>query len=125
MLAREATLGDVAYTLTKPERYVRRALANMHIAERDHGDLVLRIGVTGSGQIPHYRLDTREVRRIFDTESIAYLAVQAFNGRNHEPLVTEGEEADILREEHWSTASMTREEVANLLGAIRKGPRRA
>ena len=128
MLARNATIADVRDDLVKPERYVRLVLSNIVAAEREHGPVVVRIGVTGTGQFPHYRIDRRDRHEIFDSELTVDIPFQTINGRNHQPLaiVPEGEEADILRDEHWSNGDMTREEVMTLLGEIRrKGPRRA
>lgn len=122
MLADDATIRDVKHSLLQPERYVRLVLSNIIAAEKEYGPVVVRIGITGTGQLPHYRIDRRSKLEIFDSELVAYVALQAFNGRNHHPLATvpEGEEGDILRDEHWSTAAMTREEVMTLLGEIRK-----
>jgi hypothetical protein len=122
VLAQTTTISDVRYKLVQPERYVRLVLSNIVAAEKEYGPVVVRIGVTGTGQFPHYRIDRREKREILDSELTAYIALQAFNGRNHQPLamVPEGEEGDILRDEHWSTGDMTREEVMMLLGEIRQ-----
>lgn len=122
VLSTNVTLADILHTLSAPEEYVRRALANMHMAQKDHGPLVLRIGRMGTGQFPHYRFDQREANPILGFTS--QVPVQAFNGRNHKALVTEGEEPDILRDEHWSGAGMTYDELAQLLGSIRAKPRR-
>ena len=133
-LTPQVTLNDVVQSLIKPERYVRAALANMYQAEREYGAVVLRIGRMGTGQIPHYRFDVQEVREAFrlDVEevrgviedpSLVFRPVQAFNGRSHKALVSEGEEVDILRNEHWSEASMNRDEVAELLGKLRSSKR--
>lgn len=124
MLADDVTLADIAGDLTKPESYVRSALENMYAAEKDSGALVIRIGRTGSGQIPHYRFDKMSEYEIFDEKSIILSPRHSFNGRNHKPLVTEGEEGDILRDEHWSRGTMTREELVQLLGKIRRKKQR-
>ncbi|KKC24874.1 hypothetical protein [Sphingomonas sp. SRS2] len=125
MLPDGVTLADIAADLSKPERYVRLALANMLAAEKEHGPLALRIGKMGTGQIPHYRLDTVSEIELLDASLTHHFPVQSFNGRNHLALVTEGEESDILREEHWSQGKMTCLELAELLGQIRaKGRRR-
>lgn len=118
-LANDATLADVAETLLKPDRYVRLALKNMYDCEREYGPVVLRIGRMGTGQIPHYRSDKQDQNLLFDYTM--QLPVQSYNGRSHKLLVPEGEEADILRDEHWSRAGMSRNDVAELLGRIRKG----
>lgn len=105
MLPQGSTISDVRHTLAQPERYVRVVLSNIVGAEREHGPVVVRIGVTGTGQFPHYRLDKRERRELLGSELTAYLPLQAFNGRNHQPLA--------------------REEIMTLLGQLRQrgGPR--
>jgi hypothetical protein len=129
VLASNSTIRDVRTDLAQPERYVRLVLANIMASEREHGPVVVRIGITGTGQFPHYRIDRREMREAIDLsiessrrEEVHYEPIQAFNGRNHKPLanVPDGEEVDVLREEHWSEAAMSREDVMNLLGAIRQ-----
>jgi len=125
MLPDNVTIADIVSDLAKPERYVRLALANMYAAENDCGPLVIRIGKMGTGQVPHYRFDAVEQHEVFDSPHTSYMPMHSFNGRNHKPLVPEGEESDILRDEHWSKGTMTRDELAALLGSIRsKGQRR-
>ena len=119
ILPENATLADIVGGLSKPEHYVRSALANMYVAEKEYGPLVIRIGRMGTGQVPHYRFDQVTERELLEEMVASLLPMASFNGRNHKPLVAEGEESEILRNEHWSRGRMTLGELAALLGAIR------
>src|SRR5437879_5011039 len=92
---RAATIADVAGHLTKPTEYVRQVLAKMLDCRRDYAEPSVRIGVTGKGRSPHYRIEypSDPFPAIFD----------AFHGASHKKLVDE----DYLRDEHWSRRSMS------------------
>ena len=114
----DATLADVIQT---PEDYLCAVLRHLHRCRKENGgNLVLRIGITGRGIVPHYRIDEHSRWKLFDNEeNDNFAAVAAFNGRNHEPLVTEGEEPELLHDHNWSTRAMTFDEVKALLGSLR------
>ena len=124
-IPKDATINDVVEKMRRPDEYVRQLLGHMHKLKSESPNLVVRIGVTGRGVAPHYRIDRRSVgTAIFgDGPMIEFTPLAAFHGSSHEPLVPEGEEPDILREEHWSTAHMTFEEVQALLGRLRAARR--
>jgi hypothetical protein len=117
----DASLADVARTLLKPDDYVSHAYWNMKRLHDEHGEIVLRIGRMGTGKAPHYRLDKPTRFRLFDEgeETVGFAVVAAFNGRNHQALVQEGEEPEILRDEHWSTTGSTLQEVEDVFRGIR------
>ena len=53
---------DVLTTLANPERYLRGVLKNLYECKSQKqtgkkGDVVARIGITGEGTFPHYRID--------------------------------------------------------------------
>jgi hypothetical protein len=56
MLPPDATLKDVRETLAKPAAYVCGVLDNLYKAAKQHGNAAVRIGVTGSGSMPYYRI---------------------------------------------------------------------
>jgi hypothetical protein len=58
-LARDTKLRDVLTTLTDPDRYVSQAFGVMHRATKEHGEVVMRLGITGTGKLPNYRLEER------------------------------------------------------------------
>lgn len=130
-LARDATIADVLATLAKRERYLRGVLQNLYTCQKQQrvqkGDVVARIGITGRGTFPHYRID------YYDDVDLSAIGLGrrtmpatfgAFDGRTHKVIAAFAEasvqrEESILKDEHWSTRSMSLEEVANLLGQIR------
>jgi hypothetical protein len=127
-LAADVTLADVvaANTLGSPLEYVRGVLDNLHVATRKHGAVFVRLGRMGTGQYPHYRIDSLEHRPRLFTEGVdeIFMALEAYNGRNHKPLVREGEEVDILRDEHWSTRGTAYPDVQALFRQVASAGRR-
>lgn len=76
----------------------------------------------GTGKAPHYRFDqVSEVTFDFLSSDVFLVKhpVAVFNGRNHEPLVPEGEEPDILHDRNWSTKGLTLAEVEDVFRKIR------
>jgi hypothetical protein len=129
-LARDATIADVLTTLKNPKQYLRGVLENLHACKSQKqmgqkSEVVTRIGITGEGIAPYYRIDYsaelsgkglggRTMRATFG----------AFDGRTHKIIAAFAEtsnhrEESILVDEHWSTRSMSLEDVQNLLGQIR------
>jgi hypothetical protein len=104
-LARDATITDVLTTLANPERYLRGVLKNLYECKSqmqtgERGDVVARIGITGEGIFPHYRID------YFDDVDLSGIGVGrltmhktfgAFHGRTHK-VITSMAEASIQRE---------------------------
>lgn len=117
------TLADLVCTLDNAENYLRMAFGNMHEVRKEHGEVVLRVGRSGTGQKPHYLIDVASLKRVLGEEKVSFLSVASFRGDNHKPYTPEGEEADILRDESWSTGAMTYEEIRTLLGQIREQAR--
>ena len=105
-LPKDATLHDVLPSLDKPESFVRQVVGVLHEATKGHGNIVMRLGVTGTGQAPNYRIE----------HAAGGAPIMAFDGANHKPW-PDGE--NFSSASNWSEAVMTKDEVANLLGAIR------
>ena len=51
------TVRDVAQNLDHPDEYVRMVLGNMMSFRRRSIEPVVRIGVTGDGKVPNYRIE--------------------------------------------------------------------
>ena len=118
-LPEDVTLADVVKTLTKPEEYVRRAFLSLCNASVARDDLVLRIGRMGTGKAPHYRIDRRRAGVSPGGEAApAYDLIADHHGSSHERLVAGNEPEDILREAHWSKASMSFAEMQALLRSV-------
>lgn len=108
-LPKDATLRDVVTLLDKPENFVRQVVGVMHKAAKECGEVVMRLGITGTGHAPNYRIEHGEDGT----------PIMAIDGANHKAWA-DGESFSAAP--NWSTAVMTKEEVANLLGEIRGYP---
>ncbi len=107
-IPKDAIIDDVLPTLNDPQEYVRVVLDNLHKCERDHDSCSVRIGITGEGKAPYYRIDYT------DKDGSTGLH-GSFAGK------VAGKGMDT-HDETWSSRSMNKTEVANLLGQIRKNP---
>lgn len=116
----DETLREVSERLSNAEDYVRGVLGNMAKYRRKSLIPTVRIGTTGQGLVPHYRIQPKANDDDLSTamESFGeYLThVEAFNGRNHKTMDWT---ALQIRGEHWSRGMMTFEEVQLLLGELR------
>jgi len=110
-LAKNVTLRDIRSKLSNRESYVAAAFGVVHRAAREHGDIVMRLGVTGTGQAPNYRIETNSGEVLF-----------AIDGSNHERWAA-GERFDGA--DTWSQSVMTRTEVEELLGELRNFRRKS
>lgn len=103
-LPTDATLQDLRSTPAETVAFARKVLGVMHTARRDHGTVVMRMGVTGTGQQPNYRLE--------DASGSPLLAI---DGANHQPWP---EGARFEGPENWSKATMSYEAVENVIASI-------
>ena len=103
----DAILDDVLPTLQKPEEYVRVILDNLYKCEREHASCSMRIGITGEGKAPYYRID-------YVNEDGSEGLYGSFAGK------IAGQGIDT-HEATWSSRAMTKDEVATVLGKLRKG----
>ena len=109
-LSKGATLREIRPMLADPEHFVSKAFGVIHKASKTDSSVRLRLGITGTGQYPNYRL-----------EDATGKPTVAIDGANHEPW-PEGEKFD--GSDTWSDATMTRHEVESLLGEIRNFERK-
>src|SRR5947209_5489022 len=56
-IAPDATIANVMSSLSQPEDYLCRVLQTIHEMRKAHGEVTVRIGITGQGKMPHYRVD--------------------------------------------------------------------
>lgn len=87
----------------------------MHACKKKHGTATVRIGTTGRGIAPHYRVEPILDMDTFTGRFEDYFA--AYDGRNHQKFEWGPFE---LKNEHWSDKDMTYEEIQSLLGSVRK-----
>ena len=109
----DATIASVIDSIDNPEGYLRGVIGNMVHVRNEHGSAVVRIGVTGRGIYPHYRVSPGD-----KSEALLYelMELVAYRGSNHENLKWD---LTQLRGPHWSTREMTWDEVRELLARIR------
>ena len=91
--------------LTKAESFIRKVLGVMLQHKRSQGPVVVRLGITGTGQAPNYLIESETGK-----------SIAAIDGANHEPWP---EEARFEGFENWSTATMSEQDLMELIGEIR------
>lgn len=69
----DATLRDLKSMLADPDAFISRACGVIHRLRR-HGDVQMRLGVTGTGRFPNYRIE----------EAGSGKPIMAIDGANHE-----------------------------------------
>jgi len=119
-----ATLATLSGPRTRRQEYVRRVLANLPEAKGGglgRRTLAVRIGITGNGFAPNYRIESPELASHNVASAGMMLArdvYKFYRGMNHEEMT---ELDDLLRrDEHWSTAVTGFDQVELLLGELRK-----
>lgn len=103
-LSKDVTLRDLSATLIDQETFVAKALHVLRRELKNHPDVCLRLGVTGGGKAPNYRIETDD-KILFPID-----------GANHERW----EEGYGFEEpDNWSQRTMSFLEVEQLLREIR------
>jgi hypothetical protein len=119
----DATLAYVMSTLARPEDYVRGMLRNLYDCKREHGGASARLGLTGGGVSPHYRIEFPLQLEALPNVSNGIFG--AFDGRSHKLIdwIDEASQSEgsILWDEHWSTNPMGIGDVTAFLAYIRRG----
>ena len=105
-LPADITLRDIRTRLADDDAYVRRVFGVMHRATRDHGDIAVRLGITGTGKIPNYRIETiGNGKPLF-----------AVDGATHERWP---DDYGFAQPGNWSAIATSYAEVRALLGEMR------
>jgi hypothetical protein len=97
VLSPDSTVETVWPTLTHPREYVSGVWAKLRECAKKHGEASVRIGVTGTGQKPYYR--------IFYRDSGEEKIFGSFYDQ-HDPF-----EQPCARSNNWSNKSMTLAEL--------------
>ncbi|MDQ2764454.1 MAG: hypothetical protein M3Y22_13555 [Pseudomonadota bacterium] len=114
-LSKDATIMDVVGSLRSPDAYVSGVFGKLHECRKVHGAAAVRIGITGRGLCPYYRILYDFTAGQPDSSDKIFGAY--FD--NHTPLEwTTSEATNSL----WSSRFATYDEVRALLGEMR--PRR-
>ena len=102
MIDRDSTLATVKNKLSEADHFVRAAFNVMRKRQGAVGEpLLLRLGITGKGAEPNYRLET-----------LGGDMVVAIDGANHKDW-PEGHHFEAP--ENWSASTMTLEQLEALL----------
>ncbi|WP_262272221.1 hypothetical protein [Microvirga yunnanensis] len=104
VIPQDATIADVLRLLGDPEEYVRQVLSTFYTMKKQ-GEVVVRIGTTGTGLRPSYRIDMASTGE----------PISAFDGQTHRAFT----DVKSIDTENWSSCSMNFVEVRDLLGQIR------
>jgi hypothetical protein len=97
-LPSDATIETVWPHLIDPRAYVAGARQKMMTCAKQHGNAHVRIGITGSGQAPCYR--------IFHKTQAGAETIYGSYWNNHDPL----DNSDAITN-NWSTASMDFDQI--------------
>jgi hypothetical protein len=113
-----SSLRDVVQTLDRPDHYLRGVLGNMILCRKEHSSANVRIGTTGRGIAPHYRIepDDLTLTEWFDDATDLSAFFRAYHGRSHKLL---GWSQGELKHDSWSRSSMSFDEVQQLIGELR------
>ncbi|MBP1862203.1 hypothetical protein [Rhizobium herbae] len=128
-LPSDATLAYVVNNglLNKPDDWIAKVLGIIRGLPDERGPYCLRIGVTGTGHAPNYRIEpiheparTEEDLKSLDTPHWAYLGAinTAYSGRSHAIIVSG------LDKESWSSKANTVQEVGALLLQMHRAPKK-
>lgn len=102
-LPKNATLSDLRLPRAEAERFLRRVLGAMTI-QKGGGEVVIRMGTTGTGVAPNYRIETADGQPLVPID-----------GANHQPWPAG---SPFEGSENWSTVSMTYADVQEALSAV-------
>lgn len=100
IMSKDATIATVWRHLTPHKKYVANVLAKMRKCRTQQGGASVRIGITGTGQKPYFR--------IFSEDSEEQPIIFGSFYDNGDPL-----ENGFANSQNWSTASSTLEELEN------------
>jgi hypothetical protein len=122
----DATIADLLNSLNKPREYVQRVYENMWECKLEHGNASVRIGITGAGRAPYYRI---EYARDEDSEGVSAVYV-GLGHRKREDLgsldvaalfKTDSSRPDhFLNADNWSSCVMSLDEVGALRADLLK-----
>lgn len=113
-----STLTNLTGTPARRTEYVRNVLANFHALGPGHASFVVRIGVAGTGHSPHYKFEAAvPVTMNGEPIGVSQDTFEIYHGANHKKMTAF--DLEHIRDEHWSTKTMTFAEVQAHLGELR------
>ncbi len=106
-------VSDLINVLSDPVAYVSGVLSNFAFYGYDRDASTVRIGITGTGIFPNYKIEEPSVPGQFDMIAIPG---RTFSGRNHRQM-TELDDHE-RHDENWSTARMSFAELDALFSNL-------
>ena len=128
MIPTDSKIGDIIHLLDDPVAYVNGILTSFVAYRYDPLSSVIRIGTTGDGVAPNYRIEKKSRKRAVTVEGpTKALTVEftetpshIFSGRNHRQMA---ELDDLERgESTWSEATVSFMDLQELLGRLQSSP---
>ncbi|SHH21039.1 hypothetical protein [Bradyrhizobium erythrophlei] len=119
MLPPNAIFRDLTAPVNKRVEYLRRVVQNLESYGPHREIISVRMGVAGRGISPHYKFETPVEYSITNVGIKAAFpeAFIVYHGASHEQM-TAFDLRDI-RDEHWSSKTMSYQDVRNILGEVR------
>ena len=120
-------IDDVVHILSDPIEYVSGVLGNFVSCRYDPETSKVRIGVTGKGDAPNYKIEEPNVTVTLAVHPLSLAGhslsfdmtktpARTFNGRNHREM-TELDDHE-RHGENWSTKTMSNAELKALLSSL-------
>ena len=113
-------ISDLVHSLSDPITYPREVLGNFASYRYDPETSKVRIGITGTGKAPNYKIEEPNVAVTLIVRShpieMTMTPARTFDGRNHREMT---EHDDHERHgENWSTDAMSFAELKALLSSL-------
>jgi hypothetical protein len=119
-IATGSRISDVIRVLSDPVEYVSRVMGNFVFYGYDPETSAIRIGVTGMGIFPNYKIEEPSVPITVKVRSHLFVMTatpaRIFNGRSHRGM-TELDDHE-RHDENWSTATVSFAELKALLSNL-------
>lgn len=112
----DSKVSDIVRTLDDPIEYVRGIIGNFVGEQYNRATDVVRIGVAGIGFAPNYKIESPSTFDLRGEPRVVWEA-RIYHGRNHKEI--EAFTNNDTRDEHWSTQTMTYDELTALIGELR------
>jgi hypothetical protein len=114
----DSVISEVVNSMDRPIQYVWGVLRNMNRHGEGNGELHVRIGITGRGRAPKYRIE-RWRGGLYPLRREGEI-LGVFDGRSHRSIE---ETNNAANQRNWSTSSATKSEVEVLLKRL-QSPKR-
>lgn len=119
-IASNSRISDLIHALCDPLEYVSGVISNFALYGYDRETSAIRIGVTGAGLFPNYKIEKPSVPVTVTALSRQYemtmTPASTFSGRNHREM-TELDDHE-RHDENWSTDAMSFAELEALLSNL-------